>query len=335
MKFGWLASHESNQPEVLIDQAVRAEEVGFDAVFASDHFHPWVDQDSASGFVWSWFGAAVARTEHIEFATSVTCPLYHYHPALIAQAAATVDRLSAGRFFLGVGTGENINSGPLGYPFPGYTERIARMDEALQIMHRLLDGEKVDFDGEFYTCDKAMLYSPPVSEVPIYMAAAGPKSAAFAGRNADGLIVSVKDPADTLERAILPFRKAAQEQGRGQLPVMGTRWVVWADDDDEAWEALAAMRGLRAPGRLEAVDPMVLRKRADEMDRQDILGRYTVVSTVDQLIEAYAPLVTQIGAQYISVQIAAIDLMTTIDRVGKEVLPALRSMAPETASGAA
>lgn len=326
MKFGWLASHESNQPEVLIDQTVRAEEVGFDAVFASDHFHPWVDQESASSFVWSWFGAAAARTERIEFATSVTCPLFHYHPAMIAQAAATVDRLSNGRFFLGVGTGENINSGPLGFPFPGYKERIARMDEALEIMHRLLDGEKLDFPGEFYTCDKAKLYSPPISDVPIYMAAGGPKSAAFAGANAGGLITSVKDPADTLERVITPFRAASNEAGRGDLPIMGTRWVVWADSDDEAWEALAAMRGLRAPGRLEAVDPMVLRQRADEMDRNEILEKYTVVSTVDQLIEAYAPLVTDIGAEYISIQIAAVDLMSTIELVGAEVLPALRDL---------
>ena len=326
MKIGWLASHESNQPEVLIEQAVRAEEVGFDAVFASDHFHPWVDQDSASGFVWSWFGAAAALTERVEFATSVTTPLFHYHPALIAQAAATVDRLSNGRFFLGVGTGENINSGPLGYEFPGYKERIARMDEALEIMHGLLAGEKVDFDGEFYTANKAKLYSPPVSNVPIYMAAGGPKSAAFAGAHADGLTTSVKDPADTLERVIAPFRAASAEAGRGELPIMATRWVVWAKNDDEAWEALKPMRGLRAPGRLEVVDPMILRQRADEMDRQDILDKFTVVSSVDQLIEAYAPIVTDIGAEYISIQIAAVDLMSTIEMVGNEVLPALRSL---------
>lgn len=326
MKFGWLASQESNQPEVLIDQAVLAEQVGFDVVFAGDHFHPWVDQESAAGFVWSWFGAAAAKTTTVEFATSVTCPLFHYHPALIAQAAATVDRLSNGRFFLGVGTGENINSGPLGHPFPAYKERIARMDEAMEIMHRLLEGEKLDFAGDYYTCDKAKLYSPPVSDVPIYMAAGGPKSATFAGTHADGLITSVKDPSDTIERVINPFREASNEAGRGDLPIMGTRWVVWADSDDEAWEALAAMRGLRAPGRLEEVDPTVLRERADQLDRSEILDKYTVVSSIDQLIEAYAPLVTDIGAEYISIQIAAVDLMKTIELVGAEVLPALREL---------
>lgn len=180
-KFAWLCSHESYQPEVLVDQAVAAEQAGFDAVLGSDHFHPWVDDESAAGFVWTWLGAVAARTEWVELATSVTCPLFHYHPGLIAQAAATTDRLSGGRFILGVGTGENLNEGPLGFPFPGYTERIARMKEALEIMHRLLAGEKLDYKGEYYTTDKARLYSPPVRPVPIWMAAGGPKSAAFAG----------------------------------------------------------------------------------------------------------------------------------------------------------
>ncbi len=182
-KFAWLASHEAYQPETLIDQTLLAEKVGFDMVTASDHFHPWVDDNSAAGFVWTWLGAAAAQTERLMFATSVTCPLFHYHPALIAQAAATVDRLSNGRFILGVGTGENINEGPLGFEFPGYTERIGRMGEALEIMHRLLVGEKLDFEGTYYQCRKAKLYSPPTHEVPIWMAACGEKSAAFAGKN--------------------------------------------------------------------------------------------------------------------------------------------------------
>lgn len=330
MKFGWLASHESYQPETLVDQAVLAEREGFDAVFGSDHFHPWVDQDSASGFVWSWFGAVAAKTDKVEMATSVTCPLFHYHPALIAQAAATVDRMSDGRFFLGVGTGENINEGPMGFTFPGYAERIARMREALEIMHRLFAGEKVDFNGEHYVADKAKLYSPPVSEIPILMAAGGPKSASFAGTHADGLITSVKDPADTLERVINPFKAALAESGRTKSTIMATRWVVLAGTEDEAWRALDTMRGLRAPGRLEAVDPMVLRERADEMDRDEILGRYTIVSDVEEVIAAYAPLVTDVGADYVSIQIASTAPNLAIEMVGREVLPELRSLAEKS-----
>ena len=326
MKFGWLCSHESYQPERLARQAVLAEKAGFDAVFGSDHFHPWVDDESASAFVWSWLGAVAAQTESVELATSVTCPLFHYHPALVAQMSATVDRLSGGRFSLGVGTGENINEGPMGFEFPGYQERIARMAEALEIIHRLLGGEKLDFAGAHYVTDKAKLYSPPLSAVPIWMAAGGPKSAAFAGAHADGLITSVKDPADTLERIIGPFRAASSERSGAPLTVMATRWCILAADREEAWAAVASMRGLRAPGRLQAVDPMTLRKRADRLDRQEVLGKYTIVDGVEGLIDTYQPLVQDIGADYVSIQVASTQPDRTIEMIGKEVLPELRRL---------
>jgi coenzyme F420-dependent glucose-6-phosphate dehydrogenase len=324
-RFGWLCSHESYQPETLIDQAVRAEAVGFDMVAGSDHFHPWVDEESAAGFVWTWLGAVAARTSEVTLATSVTCPLFHYHPGLVAQASATVDRVSNGRFMLGVGTGENINEGPLGYEFPGYKERIERMSEALEIMHRLLDGEKLDFAGKYYTTDKAKLYSPPVGKVPILMAAGGPQSASFAGSHADGLITSVKETGESQIRVLEPFEDARIESGDDGI-VMATRWTVLADDHDEAWRALGTMRGLRAPQRLEAVDPMELRKAADSMDRREILGRYTVVSTIDELVAAYRPLVTDIEADYVNVQIASLNPERALDMAGKELLPELRRL---------
>ncbi len=326
MKFAWLCSHESYQPEVLVDQAALAERVGFDVVLGSDHFHPWVDDLSAAGFVWSWLGAAAMRTERVEFATSVTCPLFHYHPALIAQAAATVHRLSGGRFMLGVGTGENINEGPMGFEFPGYQERIDRMDEALSIIHRLFAGEKVDHRGRYYTVDKARLYSPPLGELPVLMAAGGPRSAAFAGGNADGLITSVKDTTETNAKVIEPFHTAAHAAGRRDGVVLATRWVVSAGGEDEAWRALGSMRGLRAPGRLDAVDPAVLRQRADEMDRGEILDRYTVVSGSEAVIEAYSPLVSELEADIVAIQVASVDPDATLRMLGEEVLPELRRL---------
>src|ERR1700745_1407871 len=271
MSFAWLCSPESDQPEALVQQAVAAEQAGFDAVLGSDHFHPWVDDTSAAGFVWSWLGAVAVQTRDVLLGTAVTSPLFHYHPALVAQMAATTDRLSGGRLLLGVGTGEALNERPLGYPFPGYGERQARMQEALEIMHRLLGGEKVSFHGEHYTTETARLYSPPKGSVPILMAAGGPKSAAFAGTYADGLITSVKHPADTEAKVIGPYRKAATEAGKEHL-VLATRWTVLADGPDEAWQALSSMRGLRAPGRLEATDPMELRLKADEVDRAEGLA---------------------------------------------------------------
>ncbi|HEX2362772.1 MAG TPA: TIGR03557 family F420-dependent LLM class oxidoreductase [Jiangellaceae bacterium] len=326
MKFAWLCSHESFQPEGLVEHAVLAEQSGFDMVTGADHFHPWVDDRSAASFVWTWFGAVAQATTRVELATSVTAPLFRYHPALIAQAAATVDRLSGGRFRLGVGTGEAINEAPLGYEFPGYAERIARMDEALHIIVGLLSGEKLEFGGTYYSAHSAKLYSPPVGQVPIWMAAGGPKSATFAGEHADGLITSVKDPADTVATVISPYRTAAADRGAATT-VLATRWVVFAADDDEAWAALAPMRGLRAPGRLEVADPMILRQRADAMERSAILGQYTVVRDVDGLVDAYSPLVRDVGADYVAIQVASVDPATAIQLIGTEVLPHLRALA--------
>jgi coenzyme F420-dependent glucose-6-phosphate dehydrogenase len=326
MKFAWLCSHESYQPEDLVQQAVAAEEAGFDVVLGSDHFHPWVDDTSAAGFVWSWLGAVAARTDNVQLGTAVTCPLFHYHPALVAQMAATTDRLSDGRLLLGVGTGEALNERPLGFPFPGYAERQARMQEALEIIHRLFAGEKVTVHGTYYTTETAKLYSPPKGRVPILMAAGGPKSAEFAGTYSDGLITSVKDPADTVAKVIEPYRRAAAQRGADQL-VLATRWTVLATGPEQAWQALSSMRGLRAPGRLEATDPAELRAKADEMDRGEVLSSYTVVPDAAGLIAAYRPLVTDVGADIVSIQVMSTDPMAAIEMIGKEVLPQLRAIA--------
>jgi alkanesulfonate monooxygenase SsuD/methylene tetrahydromethanopterin reductase-like flavin-dependent oxidoreductase (luciferase family) len=174
--FYYFCGHEQWQPETLVDHAVAAETAGFDGLLVSDHFHPWVDDAGASGYAFSTLGAIAHATHRVRLATGVTTPLFRHHPAVVAQAAATLDRLSGGRFDLGVGTGENINEGPLGLPFPPYRERARRLGEALEIMRRLLDGEKLTFSGRYYQTDRAHLYSPPLGRVPIWMAAGGPRS---------------------------------------------------------------------------------------------------------------------------------------------------------------
>ena len=326
-KFAYFCGHEQWHPEQLVKHAALAERAGFDMLVVSEHFHPWVDDASASGFAYATIAAMAQATERVEFTTGVTTPLWRFHPALVAQAAATLDRLSGGRFNLGVGTGENINEGPLGYRFPKYAERAARMDEALQIMRRMLDGEKLTFRGEYYATDRAKLYSPPLSRVPILMAAGGPKSARLAGREADGVIVSVKDPEDAMERVIGPVREEAAARGRPAPTVLTSRWAILAGDDDEAWEALFSWRGLRAPGRLEAVDPMTLRERADELPREEVLGRYARAAGAADVIDVYAPLLKNIDADVITIQMAAVDQEALIDMLGAEVLPALRAAA--------
>jgi coenzyme F420-dependent glucose-6-phosphate dehydrogenase len=323
-KFAYFCGHEQWQPEELVAHAVAAEKAGFDMVVVSEHFHPWVDDASASGFAFTTLGAMAQATSRIELATGVTTPLFRYHPGVVAQAAATIDRLARGRFTLGVGTGENINEGPLGYHFPRYAERNARIYEALPNIRPHLEAQKLDFQAEYYNTDRAKLYSPPLGPVPILLAAGGPKSATLAGRRAQGVVASVKNPADTLERVITPLRGAAAEAGNPEPIVLATRWSIFASDADEAWKAIFSWRGLRAPGRLEAVDPQTLRERADELPREEILDRYTRVSTAEEIVATYRPLVEEIGADVVTFQMASLDQPALISLLGSEVLPALR-----------
>ena len=323
-RFAYFCGHEQWQPEELVEHAVLAEKSGFDLVVVSEHFHPWVDDSGASGFAFSTIGAMAAVTETLGFATGVTTPLFRYHPAVVAQAAATLDRLSGGRFMLGVGTGENINEGPLGYEFPPYAERNSRMSESLEIMRRLLDGEKLTYPGEYYKTDRAKLYSPPLGPVPILLAAGGPKSATLAGEKAQGVVTSVKDPGETIENVVGPLRAAATEAGNPDPTVLATRWSIFASNEDEAWEALHPWRGLRAPGRLDAVDPQTLRERADELPREEVLGRYSVVDNVDHIVDVYRPLVDDLEADIVTFQMASLDQPALIELLGTEVIPKLR-----------
>ena len=325
-RFAYFCGHEQFQPEDLVRHAVLAEEAGFDAVMVSEHFHPWVDDISASGYAFSTLGAIAHATERVEMVTAVTTPLFRYHPAVVAQAAATIDRLSGGRFRLGVGTGENLNEGPLGYEFPAYAERASRMSEALDIMRRLLDGEKLTYEGEWYRTDRAKLYSPPISDLPIWMAAGGPKSAVLAATKAEGIITSVRDPETTKERVIDPALHAAADAGRNAPTIAASRWTVRAESPEEAWQALGAWRGLRAPGRLQALDPADLRQRADDLDRDEVLASYSIVSGPDDYVEAYRPLITEVGADVVTLQTTSLDQESTISMLGREVLPALRSL---------
>lgn len=324
--FFYFCGHEQWQPETLVGHAVLAEQSGFDGLVVSEHFHPWVDDHGASGFAFATMGAMAQATERVRIVTGVTTPLFRYHPAVVAQAAATLDRLSDGRFQLGVGTGENLNEGPLGHPFPPYAERAARMREALEIMRRLLDGEKLTYDGRYYRTDRARLYSPPIGDVPIWMAAGGPKSAALAAEHAQGIITSVKQPAETFTRVIEPARAAATAADRPEPSILATRWSIRAEGADEAWEALLAWRGLRAPGRLEAIDPQDLRERADDLPREEVLGRYSIVSSVDDIVDTYRELITEVHADIVAFQITSLDQEATIEMLGEQVLPRLRAV---------
>lgn len=183
--YGYFLSSEEHRPDDLVRQAVLAEEAGFEALWISDHFHPWNDQQGQSPFVWSVIGA-IANATSLPITTAVTCPTVRIHPAIIAQAAATSALLTGGRFQLGVGTGENLNEHILGDRWPPVDVRLDMLEEAIEVMRALWTGEQVSHHGAHYTVENARLYSVPDQPVPVYVSGFGPKAVSLAARVGEG-----------------------------------------------------------------------------------------------------------------------------------------------------
>ncbi|MGH3588957.1 MAG: LLM class flavin-dependent oxidoreductase, partial [Pseudonocardia sp.] len=167
LKFGYKASAEQFGPRELIEFAVRAERSGFDSVFVSDHLQPWRHRGGHAPAALPWLGALVASTRSVTIGTSVLTPTFRYHPGVIAQAFATLGCLAPGRIVLGVGSGESMNEAPLGLHWPEGKERFARLKEALQLIRELWTQERVTFEGDYYTTDRATLYDRPDEPVPL------------------------------------------------------------------------------------------------------------------------------------------------------------------------
>ncbi len=193
-----LASEE-HAPNDLVRFARRAEEVGFTFALISDHYHPWIDRQGHSRFVWNVLGGIAQATQRLVVGTGVTCPTMRIHPAIIAQAAATSAEMMPGRFFLGVGTGENLNEHIFGDRWPAHDMREEMLEEAIEVIRLLLQGDTLTFRGVYYTVENARIYTLPDQLPPIFMAASGPRAAETAGRMADGLITTAPET-DLLKR---------------------------------------------------------------------------------------------------------------------------------------
>jgi G6PDH family F420-dependent oxidoreductase len=185
--FGYTLSSEEHPPRDLVANARRAEAAGFDFCSISDHYHPWIDAQGHSPFVWGVLGAVAEATDRIEVGVGVSCPTVRIHPAVLAQAAATTAHLLEGRFVLGVGTGELLNEHVVGHRWPPAGVRLAMLEEAVAVMRRLWTGDRVDHRGDFYEVEDARLYDPPPGELPVIVSAFGPEAAALAARIGDGL----------------------------------------------------------------------------------------------------------------------------------------------------
>jgi G6PDH family F420-dependent oxidoreductase len=220
---GIFLSSEEQSAKRLVDIAVKAEAVGIHDLWISDHFHPWLDVQGESPFVWSVIGAIAAATERATVTTAVTCPTVRIHPAIVAQAAATSATLLDGRFRLGIGTGEALNEHILGDPWPGIEQRLGMLEESVAIMRALWEGGNVSFDGQHYVVDRARLYSLPEEPVAVFASAFGPKAAEAVAGYADGYI-NVAPDADLLQ---------TYRDGGGQGPAHGGMKICWGADEAE------------------------------------------------------------------------------------------------------
>ena len=224
-EMGYALSSEEHPPNDLVRNAAAAEEAGFTFALISDHYHPWIDRQGHSPFVWNVIGAIGHATERLQLGTGVTCPTIRIHPAIIAQAAATSAAMMPGRFFLGIGSGENLNEHILGDAWPSAAERIEMMEEAVEVMRLLWEGGYKSHRGEHYIVENARIYTLPDEPPPIAIAASGERAAKLAGEVGDALIGVAP------EKEIV---QAFQGAGGGDKPRYGQLTVCWAEDEQQA-----------------------------------------------------------------------------------------------------
>jgi coenzyme F420-dependent glucose-6-phosphate dehydrogenase len=316
-------SHEQFPPEALLDQAVAAERVGFDGITCSDHLQPWWE-GGESGHAWIWLGAAGQATERVPLGPGVTPPGPRYHPVLIAQGWATLDRLFPGRPYLGIGSGESLNESPLGAEWPPVAEQIERLEEAIELIRRLWAGETIDHDGKHFQTKRARLHTLPHNPPPIYVSAFGPKAAQVAGRLGDG-VWTLGDP-ESAPEIVDAYRAAASEAGRepGEIVLQGQ--FSWAPDDQAALDSARVWKGSQPDEfyKEDWHDPGAMyeegsRQVSDEELRQSVI----ISASPDEHASRIRELV-DMGATIVPLQNASPDPIAAIETYGEQVLPALR-----------
>ncbi|MCW2794572.1 TIGR03557 family F420-dependent LLM class oxidoreductase [Nocardioides sp.] len=315
MRFGYFLSCEEYSPEQLVEQAVAAERAGFDALWISDHLHPWNDEQGQSPFVWSVIGA-LSQACSLPVTTAVTCPTVRIHPAIIAQAAATSARMLGGRFVLGVGTGEALNEHVLGGPWPSLDVRLEMLEEAVALIRRLWEGDVVTTDGKHYKVDTTRIYTLPDQPPSIYMSAFGPKALEVAGRIADGFICTQDDA-----QMVKEFKRLS-----GDKPAQGGVKVAWADTEDEGIDhahRLWANSGV--PGELSQVlpSPHHFEQASQLVTRSSTAASVVAGPDVDRHVEQLRSYV-EAGFDEVYVANMGPHYLDMIEEYGARVLPALR-----------
>jgi coenzyme F420-dependent glucose-6-phosphate dehydrogenase len=330
LRLGYKASAEQFGPNELLEFSILAEARGFDSVFISDHFQPWRHTGGHAPFSMAWMGALGARTSRIVMGTSVLTPTFRYQPSVVAQAFGTLGVMFPGRVILGVGTGESLNEVPAtGLPWPEPKERTARLKEALVLIRQLWSDERVTFKGRYYSTNKATIYDKPTIAPPIYVAAAGPVIAKYAGQFGDGFICTSGKAPELYRDTLLPNVTAGiQASGRKQenvdmmieMKVSFDSDAARALEDTRHWAALA----LSPEEKISVEDPLEMERLADQLPATRAATRWIVSTDPDEHVEKIRPYV-DMGFRHLVFHAPGPDQARFLNLYADQVLPKLRA----------
>ncbi|MGY1690314.1 TIGR03557 family F420-dependent LLM class oxidoreductase [Geodermatophilus sp. SYSU D01105] len=322
MQVGYKLATEAFGPEEVIRQTVRAEQAGFDFVELSDHFHPWLDNQGHSAFTWSLLGAMAARTERIGLATGVTCPMIRYHPAVIAQAAATVQILSGNRFTLGVGAGERLNEHVVGQGWPAVRIRHRMLREALEIIRLLWQGGYQSYDGQYLQLEDARVFDLPDQLPVIAVASGGPEASRLAAEHGDGLFAT--EPRGDLV--------SAYRDGGGTGPHYAEVPMAWAADEDSAVQAALetsrwAVTGWKVMSELP--NPVNFAAASETVTPDDIRQQFSCGPDLDAHVQQAQPYVDA-GFDHLVLQNTGPDPDGFLDVCERELIGRVRALTPSS-----
>jgi len=315
-RLGISLSAEQHGPTALVDMAGRAEDAGFDFAMVSDHFHPWLEEQDESAFVWTVLGGIARETDALEVGTGVTCPTIRIHPVNVAQAAATTAAAMDGRFFLGVGTGENLNEHVTGERWPAHHVRLDMLEEAIEVIRDLWAGEMCSHYGDHYTVENARLFTLPEEPPSIHVAAGGPTTAETAGRIADGLVAT--QPESSI---VEDFRSG----GDDDRPRYGQLTACYAETEDEAREILHEnWRNGALPGELgqELATPKHF-DQATQLVEPDVLAEQVAIGPDPEPYVESVETYVEAGFDHVSIHQVNPDAEGFFELCEHEILPAV------------
>ncbi|WFR73646.1 glucose-6-phosphate dehydrogenase (coenzyme-F420) [Prescottella defluvii] len=333
LKLGLKASAEQFGPRDLVELGVMAEEHGLDSVTVSDHFQPWRHNGGHAPFSIAWMTAVGERTQRLQLGTSVMTPTFRYNPAVVAQAFATMGCLYPGRVMLGVGTGEALNEIATGFKgeWPEFKERFARLRESVQLMRDLWTGDRVDFEGEYYSTKGASIYDVPEGGIPVYIAAGGPVVARYAGRAGEGFICTSGKGMDLYTEKLIPAVKEGAEKAARNFADIDRMIEIKISYDTDPEAALENTRfwaplSLTPEQKHSIEDPIEMEAAADALPIEQVAKRWIVSSDPDEAVAMIKPYLDA-GLNHLVFHAPGHDQKRFLDLFERDLAPRLRALA--------